>query len=551
MDRIFVTIDGEETEIFPTDYRHAKFITEREEGWIFFRTRYQGTLVLTGDLFEAFIALGEDCSKQLVRIEREGLDDWNGYFSITDGEVNLDDCTFIFTPRINDGYDAFLDQGSQPYNIMEQTRRTVSTLDPAVDYTNCRMMLSVIQGMINVIDPSYTYLSTFFSNATNPVTAITNKYRYLAIAQLSDVKRPDASEQVRYAYLSFLDMMAILRDMFNVWWSIKNKNIVLEHYIHYHQDDLEDLTGDRGDIRAQRYIFDMSKMWKYERWEGLNRGAIELGIDFVNQGFAYDGTCLLPKDNEKRRAVQVATDVEGVNNVDYVDNFPDDGFFLFVGSSSTGGTCQSAIGFVSGMNKINGDLSWANLLNYFWLDGRVLTRGTFFTNPIDFVSAEPNKLQTVIVALCAGYNPYGKFRTELAETLGIDGRMVRAETATNGGTTRLTIAFGYEENERPTYDEPSKSITIFQSDLKPNTLDASFSELSGSGLELTVDWEIYQGINLIDSDTETWVVAENVLSDSFDPDFPAYDPSYCYNLTITPNGGGWAIIINQAPILKC
>jgi hypothetical protein len=550
MDRIFVTIDGEEREIFPVDYRNGKFVTEREQGWIFFRTKFQGSIDLRGDDFEDFIALGEDCSKQLIRIEREGLDDWNGYFSITDGTINLDDCTFIFTPRTDDGYDAFLDKGSQPYNIMEQPRVTVNIPAPfSKSHTNCRMLEAVIQGMIDVIDSSYTLSSAFLNDATNPVTGLANKYRYLAIAQLSDAKRPTAPDKVRFAYMSFLEMMTMLRDTLNVWWSIDGANIVLEHYIHYRTASVEDLTADRGDTRAQRYLFDMSKMWKFERWESLNRGSIDGGIDFVDQGFAYEGTCLLPKDNELKRTVGIATDAEGI--IDAVDSFSDDGFFLFQGSGVNGGDCLVSIGYVSGMNKVNGGLSWANLLDQFWRDGRVLMEATHFTNPEDFVSAEPNKQQLLTVSLCADVDYYGKFKTELGNSLGVDGRLVRAERSTNGGTTRLTLAYGYPDGVRPSPVEPGKTVTIYQSDLDPNTLVATFSELSGLVFKLQTNWEVWQGVNLIDSGYVELITDENVLYQEFATPFPAYDPSYCYILDITSSDLDWTVIVNQAPILKC
>ena len=553
MDRIYVTIDGEEREIFPNDYRPAKFVTEREQGWVFFRTKYNGTITITGEDFEDLYALGEDCSKQLIRIEREGLSDWHGYFTLVDGEMNLDDCTFSFTPRTDDPYDAFIEQGNEPYNIMQDTARTVSVGAPySVNFTNCRNMQVVIQSMIDEIDSSYTLTSTFFGNANNPVTGNTNVYRYLFLAQSSDIKRPTASNKVRQADLSFLELMTIIRDTFNVWWAIDGSNLILEHYTYFREDVLLDLTADKGDVRAQRYIFDMSKMWKYERFNMMNGGLIENSIDFVNQGFVYEGKCLLEKDNELVRSVKISTDIEGILNPETTDNFSDDGFFMILGSSSVGGNIAIAQGYISENNKLNGDMSWANLLTQFWRDGRVLMEGSFWANPIQFWTAEPNKIQEVVVSICEDINPYGKYRTELAETLGVDGRLVRAEQATNGGKTRLTIAFGYEDVTPIPPTPIGKSITIVQSDEDVGTLKAYFSELSGIGLNLTVAWEVYQGAALIDSDSENWLVApDNLLYDEFEPDFPAYDPSYCYDLTITPDDLSWSIVINQSPILKC
>lgn len=556
MDRIFVTIDGEETEIFPNDYRPSKFVTEREQGWIFFRTKYQGSITLTGDEFDAFIDLGEDCTKQLVRIERTGFADYEGYFTIVDGEINLDDCTFKFTPRTNDAYDEFLEQGNQSYNIMEDTATTVSIGAPySVSFTNCRFLKTVIQSMIDEINSGYTLDGTFFGNINNPVTGNPNKYRYIHIAQSSDIKRPTATEPVRFAYLSFLEVMTFIRDIFNVWWAIDGTDLILEHYTYFRDNDEVDLTSDKGDVRAQRYLYDMSKMWKYEHFEMMNEGNRDGSIDFVDQSFVYEGKCILEKDNEKKRSVSIATDLEGVLDTEAVENFSDSGFFLILGTSQVASSVEISEGYISGLNKLNGDLSWANLLDQFWRDGRVLMQGYHFTNLEQFWTAEPNKIQEVVVSVCSTFNPYGKFKTTLAETLGLDGRLIRAEHATNRGTVRLTIGFGYVD-VTPTYPPPAaKSITIYHSDLDPDKLEAYFSELSGAALNLTVAWEVYQGAVLIGSNSENWAVdagtGTGVLFDDFTPTFPAYDPSYCYNLIITPDGGGWTIIINQSPILQC
>jgi len=554
MDRIYATIDGEEREIFPIDYRNAKFITEREEGYIFFRTKYQGTMTIKGEDFEDFVALGESCDRQPVRVEREGVADWHGYFTISDGEFNLDDCTFTFSPKAMDGYEDFLEQGSRDYNVLTASGMTVNVPAPhSVAYTNCRNMKTVIQSMINEIDPSYTLGGDFFYAANNPVTGLANTYLNVFIAHLSDIKRPLASEKARFYFLSFLEIMAIIRDMFNVWWSIKGDEVILEHYTYYRSADSEDLRSDAGDALARRYRFDMSKMWKFERFEMLNFGIIDGSIDFVNQGFAYEGNCLLTKDNERVRAVKVATDIESLMDANVAEKFPDDGLAMILSTThNSGGSARIAQGVMSGNNLVNADLSWANLLNQFWRDGRVLMTGIYFTNPIAFWTAEPNKQQLLTVSMCADFNPYGVFETALGDSLGVDARLVRAEQSTMGGFIRLTLAYAYPDETPVPPDPPVKSVTVSQSDLSPNTLNGFFSELSGVDLVLEVVWTVRDaGGNVVDNDTENWSVPNNVVSDSFDPDFPEYQAGYCYELAITPSGGGWTVIINQSFPLIC
>jgi len=554
MDRIFIDIDGLEREVFPVDYRPGRFRWEREEGWIFFRLRYTGQLTIEGGDYEDFMAVADDCEKSLIRIEREGKSNWQGYFTIIDGEDNVDDCTFTFTPRPDDPYDDFLEQGNEPFNIMELPVITVDLGGEFTDtYGNCRDLKAVIQAMIDQIDSGYTLDSDFLDAVNNPITTHTNRYRFLTIAQNSDIKRPTATEPVRYAYLSFLEVMTILRDMFQLYWSISGSDLVIEHVSHYYSAVDVDLRSDPGDTRMARYRTKRDGMHKFEKFETLNIARQDLSMGFFNATITYSGKCVMEKDNDIVRGVPVATDIESM--ADTPAEFPDSGFFLFActGSSTTRGVYRNTVlnnTFSTGMVRANADLALGNLL-YFWYWERVLPQGRYLEGLLTFFTVAPNKEQDIEVTLCGDINPYANYQTALGDHLNVNARIITADELTTGGKVRLTLAYGLPGVTPTPPPAPAKIASILHSRFTPEKLVGTFSQVTAGALALTVIWEQWRGGVMIKDNTQTWNVPNGVYNHEFAPDFIAHQTGDCYELTITPSDLSWTIDINQSEELSC
>ncbi len=130
--RFYMTINSSRVECFPLNFLKTTLVDEKEQGQMFYRRKFNGTLrfycnTKTGDDDFSLLYLTEtvdNCTQIILEIEQKnsGLDTyhnyWTGHFSTTDGTFDLDNSTFDITPKPYDDYFQYDIDGNVEYNII-------------------------------------------------------------------------------------------------------------------------------------------------------------------------------------------------------------------------------------------------------------------------------------------------------------------------------------------------------------------------------------------------------------------------------------------------
>ena len=193
--RFYITIGSSQVEVHPLNFMKTSLVDAQDEGEIFYRRKFNGTLRFIGDDFDLFYMVEsvEPCTEIFLLIEQKdsGANTyhtyWEGYFSTTNGTFDLDNCTFDVTPKPYDDYKNFDNYGDKEYNLFAygapDNDKETSTILPAVTYDRNFWLTDVIEYIVQNIEPAAAIESNFLNNATNPVTNDVNKWRYLMLAR--------------------------------------------------------------------------------------------------------------------------------------------------------------------------------------------------------------------------------------------------------------------------------------------------------------------------------------------------------------------------------
>lgn len=97
-------------------------ISRDREFFTVIRREFGGAITVSGDDYNALIALERDNKQYIILIKRycNGVweDFWKGYFSYFDFKVDMDKCQLSFEPTVWDEYSPVFDQYSVKYNIL-------------------------------------------------------------------------------------------------------------------------------------------------------------------------------------------------------------------------------------------------------------------------------------------------------------------------------------------------------------------------------------------------------------------------------------------------
>jgi hypothetical protein len=131
--RTYLTHNGNEVEVHPYGFDGHSIDGRREADGVFIRRYFSGKLILTNvkkkgyfdyDWIKEIEDGTENCLEISVRIERScdvGATYsvwWEGYFTTSDGEFDLDKCMFSVEPKPDDIYRCLIDRGDVPFNII-------------------------------------------------------------------------------------------------------------------------------------------------------------------------------------------------------------------------------------------------------------------------------------------------------------------------------------------------------------------------------------------------------------------------------------------------
>jgi hypothetical protein len=282
----------------------------------------------------------------------------------------------------------------------------------------------IINTILGDLDGTLTYKSTFFNNddfpngdpggTENYVTGVDpNPLNQILFYQKSDTKT--TSDPATKAEISFNELMDILTNMFNVYWFIQDGEFRIEHYSNFSKSVDVDLTA-----AAYSKWINATNKWSYDIQDMPNREHFEWmeaeDVDFIGRDIIYDrvATGNRYKDNQKDRILSVTTDAA------YLYGKPEDisneGWAMFQTSGSDY-LVGNIAGAKSGVVKINGNFSWANLHEDYWTYGRVIQSGNMNGVDVTFDSWQKNIKQIGIQYpdCCVAFDPDGLKTTNLGD----------------------------------------------------------------------------------------------------------------------------------------
>jgi hypothetical protein len=249
-------------------------------------------------------------------------------------------------------------------------------------------------------DCALTVVSNFLginADSTQPAndvyTRAVNEAQNLIIWQKSDIKRPTASAGATNGNTTLQEVLNML-NMFNVTYRIDGSNLRIEHISYFEAlesdgDDLTALYPSRVSFR-NKYTYNDVDLVRQEKFSWMD---VPQDIDFVGQNIVYPNQCAEgTKEYEFGRVTTAITEIEA-----NPDNFTDDGFVIascFQVGSDYG--INYGLGEITGDNKANAPLSFANLHANYWTYYRPFSEGRLNGSLITMDSVIPNKRQTGI-----------------------------------------------------------------------------------------------------------------------------------------------------------
>lgn len=537
-------------EVFPLNFLSSSLNDSQENDQIFYRRKFAGSLLfgtnslviddsgVTQNRKDDWVLLwgieqADPCAKLFFTITKTVSGStttyWEGHFSTTDGNFDIDKCTFEVTPMTNDDYTDLLSEADTQYNILT-VGPVVSThaylmgvMD--VTYTRNRWLLDVIEFLADKVISGVTISSDFFTAATNPVTLADNRLLYLTIAQKSDIIRPTSSDQANTAMMSWTELTDILWGMFQVKWSYDGVNTInVEHISWWTKGVGIDLRTQLACKATNKYSYLKEKMPKYEKFAFMEVD----NLNFMGIPIRYDSVCVdqNPDTNVKETSVNVTTDIEYINS--NPDAISDEGFVILANDNTN--HVVAYMGAYDHSVKLNMDLSWANLHDYYFRHNRILKTGYLNNELITFWTAQKNKVQPCSAIICTDLDPTEEITTELGEIY-FSGAKATIKQADIGpdGKVKFSLLYGPPDTE-PTPMADLKYVKVTQVGAM---LTATLSEAADVDFTLTVleytdctmsvpspqTWDIHIG-----DTTDMYDITGHIIAGitSSDTDWPVY-----------------------------
>jgi len=473
-------------EVTPLNWLECSLVDEKETDQIFYRRNFNGSLTFGGkklcvdyNIFRA-IEVSDPCEYIYLLILKDGDVYWEGYFSTSMGKWDLDNQTFTVTPIVIDDYTDWDDFGKDEVNFLDaaiiphDVAHIATTHTASYTYDSNRWLIDVITVLGNHVFGTINLETDFFTVTPNYVTGLPNKYTLLTIAQKSDIKRPTASSEATVANLSFMELMEILRIMFNVYWVIEIPIdpfdpliLRIEHLSYFTKTNGIDLRTQEIALRTNKYVYNKEKMPRYEKFSWMEAS----NKDFIGISIKYDKStgvispCVT--NDEVEYIVRVTTDIEMIENDQ--DSVDDAGFVILANYlSGVLYYVYRTFGIYAMETRYNNDLSWGNLHYALHRHGRILETGYMNDDYTIFASTIRNKKQQINAILCEpeninSYDPKELITTELGETyFGSEKGEVLQAVIHPYGEVNFTLLYGETNNSGESNVPPIKTLDILE-----------------------------------------------------------------------------------------
>jgi len=464
-----VTYNSITTEVFPLNWLECSLVDKQEKDQIFYRRKFEGALTFGGKKlcadFNLFydIETTDPCGRIDLTIYLESDIYWEGYFSTSMGSWDLDCQTFTITPLAIDNYSDWEVLGDIEYNIISGVATTVTTNTTDQAYTRNRWLTDVIEYLAQQIYPAVTLTSWFLSSEDSIVIGGVNQYRYLTIAQKSDIKRPNSANPATIAMLSFNELMHILK-MYNLYWKYDGVTLRIEHYDYWTNTEGLNLRNREMTSHTNKYSYTKEDMYQFEKFNNMEAG----DSNYTEHWITYEGPCVKETWEYTSRVttdlsyiVECMADAEGLG---LESNIDDDGFVILANELQGGNyyVCYG-VAYQNTIGSYNYVNSWSYLLRAFFLHGRVLMQGKIQQTDVDFISVRKTKKQNVSAVICSAeeYDPENYITTELGETWfgGQKGYIDKASIKPYGQID-FELLYGEDSNEDVEMPERSKTLHV-------------------------------------------------------------------------------------------
>jgi len=299
------------------------------------------------------------------------------------------------------------------------------------------------------------FYSQFFSDATNPVTGITNKLNHLYMVHKAFIKKIEDSSSK--GEVSLQDYIADLCETFECFWFIDETNSYfrIEHQMYFENGfnytgsqaigiDLTDIVtypvkvntvyDGSGGIDDRQYDFIGDEIPEKETFAVLD------SFDYDNF-IQYDSAFTKTGEIKKHQINTFSTDFGYV--IKYRAKTADDGYCLIACDAAKKILNRDAemrfINYRGGqvfLSYPNGDLMWNNILNDFWIYYRHFTTGTINYIPKTFTTKRIKKQRPVNFPRLASFDPYELIKTNLG-----NGQISTAEIDTDTDFIKATLLY--------------------------------------------------------------------------------------------------------------
>lgn len=456
------------TQVYPNNWLECMLTDTKFGTEVFYRRNFDGELTFGGrgnkadyTLFRSVELAGDQCDELPFYIYKDSVLYWTGYFSTSQGSWDYDSCTFKVTPLIDDVYRKFLDQYDIEIDLLlsGETVRTVICSDGVTTYTypHNYLITDLLTYLLSLCVPALTLHSSFLSDANNPITGTTNRYRYLTIGPKISYKTLALTTEP--LMMSLKDLLEMLRCL-NLRWELNGTVLTVEH--------VSEWAGTAGiDIRTiemaygtNKYKYVKEEMPKYEKFSWMEAGH----LDFTGRPIWYDSTCVNqdPQTNVVETSYPITTDLEYIQTAmtdpETYGLISDDGWVM------TANELRGADYYVWWNDAYieastlfpNADMSWAWLHNNFFRDDRQLITGYLNGTLTTFYSAKKVKEQPCSIKYESELNPEEYITTELGETyFASEKGFVQKAAMHPYGQIDLILRYGSAPNANPgfTYDK--------------------------------------------------------------------------------------------------
>lgn len=338
----------------------GKIVVSRESEEMFFREKMSGAMELAGDDY-IFLNDAEKysvscCQEILLSVYRRCLTGpetlfWEGTFSLFDISWDFDNqIATVQKISVKDAYTEIFANWQKEFNLLDFTERVSVRLvagalsnDPEFNPTGTDIYnrgFDFIDGLRFLIrqtlqiaeggpQASRQQTSSFFTDATNPVTGKANFLNDLVMMHLSDAKRPGATNPAVTSKISLKAFLTAVKQLFNAFWFVDSETgfIRIEHitYFPHYSYSAPPVTLDLTQAQFKDamsgkngYSHDTSEIFATEGLEiainnAVREGASQYPIrtydppqEFSSTYFLYANECI-PRDQKGERTEQIKT----------------------------------------------------------------------------------------------------------------------------------------------------------------------------------------------------------------------------------------------------